>query len=101
MVTAENVVWVRLSDGNQGDHRIIGHATRTDYGYRKDGDLFKMVQADIRAQPHKYTVVPDPNVTPASIAIADQSTEAAEPAPVDVAQFVTWQQERRRKKSAA
>lgn len=101
MVTAENVVWVRLSDGNMGDHRIIGHATRTDYGYRKDGDLFKMVQADIRAQPHKYTVVPDPNVTPASIAIADQSTEAAEPAPVDVAQFVTWQQERRRKKSAA
>ena len=45
------LVLVQLSDGNRGDHRIVGAATRSEYGYRKDGDQFYAAAADVRKMP--------------------------------------------------
>lgn len=50
-------VKVRLSDGNRGDHPIIGPATKTRYGYRSDGDVFLVHKADIAARPGAFTPV--------------------------------------------
>ena len=77
-MNAQSVVWVRLNDGNLGQHPIVGNVTRTQYGYRSHGDLFKMIQSDVVAAPHKYVVVPNPEAT-----VAPKSeTPAPEPQPL-------------------
>lgn len=80
-MSAGNIVWVRLNDGNMGQHPIVGNVTRTNYNYRSHGDLFKMILSDAQAVPHKYIVVPDPNVIPAQMAVAETLT----PEPVAIA----------------
>ncbi len=76
-MSADSVVWVRLNDGNTGQHPIVGNVTRTQYGYRSHGDLFKMVAADAAAAPHKYAIVPNPEAQPAQVV----KTETPEPIP--------------------
>ena len=93
-MAAANIVWVRLHDGNQGDHPIIGHVTRQQYGYRKHGDVFKMMQPDVQAAPHKFIQVPDPATIPTQI-IAPEPTPAPEPQP-SVA-FAEWTEAPKRK----
>ncbi len=76
-MSADSVVWVRLNDGNTGQHPIVGNVTRTQYGYRSHGDLFKMIAADAAAAPHKYAIVPNPETQPAQVV----KTETPEPIP--------------------
>lgn len=95
-MNADNVVWVRLTDGNLGDHKIIGHITKTDYGQRKHGDLFKMMSADAAAAPHKFAITSDPNALPVNATVAPVATPAEPPKPlattepVKTADFATW-----------
>lgn len=79
-MSADSVVWVRLNDGNTGQHPIVGNATRTQYGYRSHGDLFKMVASDAAASPHKYVVVPNPEAQPAQAV----KVETSAPEPVKI-----------------
>ena len=41
-VSADEMVWVQLNDGNVGDHPISLRGTN--YGYKKHGDQFKMLR---------------------------------------------------------
>lgn len=84
-MNANDIVWVQLADGNEGQHPIIGHATRTNYGYRAHGDLFKMAMADVTIARHKFVIVEDPeavlDVAASAMPIteADQTPELDEP----------------------
>lgn len=94
-MSADSVVWVRLHDGNTGDHLIIGVATKTNYSYRAHGDLFKMVRSDAQAMPHKFIIVPDPETMPAQMVVAE--TPTPEPALiVTPAEFATWTEQKQR-----
>lgn len=87
-MSAGNIIWVRLNDGNIGQHPIVGNVTRTNYGYRVHGDLFKMMASDAQAAPHKYVIVPDPNTIPAQMAVAEISTP--EPVAIAPTEFTSW-----------
>lgn len=95
-MSANNIIWVRLNDGNLGDHKIVGNVTKTDYGYRKHGDLFKMMGSDAAAAPHRFTVTTDPNAVPVSVGVAATPTSAEPPKPimppepVKTVDFATW-----------
>jgi hypothetical protein len=43
---------------NTGEHSVIGASTRTNYGYRKHGDIFIVHVTDIAAQPDLFGVIP-------------------------------------------
>jgi len=85
-VSANDIVWVRLNDGNIGEHGIIGSATRQNYNPRKHGDVFKMFRVDALAKPHHFVIVPDPNAQAVSL---DAPKEELPP-PVEFAQ---WEKE--------
>lgn len=42
---------------NRGQHPVYGSATKTKYGYRKQGDRFLVHKDDVAAQPHLFQVV--------------------------------------------
>jgi hypothetical protein len=88
-MSADQFVWVRLIDGNVGDHQIVGSVTKTRYGYRAHGQLFKMARSDAASKPHAFLVVPDPNV-----AQAQPAEVTAPPAPQP---FVTWDEGKKTK----
>lgn len=89
-MNADNVIWVRLDDGNLGQHPIVGMATKTNYGYRAHGDLFKMLISDARTAPHKFLVAPDPNAAPV-IVETPAATVAEPPKPLNgETEFATW-----------
>lgn len=85
-VSANDIVWVRLNDGNIGEHGIIGSATRQNYNPRKHGDVFKMFRVDALAKPHHFVIVPDPNAQAVSL---DAPKEELPP-PVE---FARWEKE--------
>lgn len=85
-LSAGNVVWVRLNDGNYGEHPIIGTTTRQNYGLRSHGALFKMIASDAAAMPQRFIVVADPQTVPASVAEPD----APEPELIEAPQPVEW-----------
>lgn len=64
----------RLTDGNRGDHPIVGMTTKIKYGYRSDGDVFLVHKDDIAAQPGKFERVVEGIVKPEV-----EPTEAPEP----------------------
>lgn len=49
-----DMVMIVYTHPNRGRHRVIGTATRTDYGYRKGGEQFLVKQLDVRTQPHLF-----------------------------------------------
>lgn len=82
--TSDNdVILVRLNDGNLGDHAVFGGATRTNYGYRASGDVFLMKRIDVDSQPGLFVQViengpvPEPKVQP----------EPPAPNPVAISEF--------------
>lgn len=94
-MSADTVVWVRLNDGNTGQHPIIGQITKTNYNYRMHGDLFKMIRSDANAMPHKFIIVPDPETMPEQIA----APEVTMPEPaliVTPEEFATWTEQKQR-----
>jgi glycosyltransferase involved in cell wall biosynthesis len=106
-VGPDDIVTVELIDGNRGNHRIVGDITKTDYGYRKDGDQFKMLGTDASIAPRKVRIVTEQQ--PANIRQSQPAplppaptpiTEAAEiVAPVAIVEdepepsFATWEPE--------
>jgi hypothetical protein len=90
-MTASNIVWVKIIDGNIGDHPIVGNVTRQQYGHRKHGDVIKMMLPDVNAAPHKFMQVPDPATIPAQI-IEPEPTPAPEPTPI----FAEWSEPKKR-----
>lgn len=92
-MSADNIVWVRLNDGNLGQHPIIGVVTKTNYNYRSHGDLFKMMISDVQAAPHRFIVVQDPNAAPVTTAAVTEPSSTETPAPEH---FTTWPEERKR-----
>ena len=100
-MSADNIVWVMLNDGNIGQHPIVGVITKTNYNPRAHGEKFKMILADARAMPHKYIIVDDPNAVPVMVTIADTPTMAEPPEPIKVAEFATWPKKAGRPKKVA
>jgi len=52
-----DLVMILYTHPNRGRHRVIGTATRTDYGQRKSGEKFLVKQLDLRTQPHIFRPV--------------------------------------------
>jgi predicted flap endonuclease-1-like 5' DNA nuclease len=50
----ENMVLCVYTSPNQGQHRVVGHATQKNYGYRGGGETFLVHKADIAAAPHLF-----------------------------------------------
>jgi len=50
----QDLVMARYLSPNKGKHRVVGSATRTDYGRRAGGNVFLVHQDDIRSQPHLF-----------------------------------------------
>jgi glycosyltransferase involved in cell wall biosynthesis len=50
----ENMVLCVYMSPNQGQHRVVGHATKKNYGYRGGGETFLVHKADIAAAPHLF-----------------------------------------------
>lgn len=57
MMNDESFVKVRYDHPNRGDHRVVGPASRIDYGYRAGGDIFLVHKDDVKASPHLFTVI--------------------------------------------
>lgn len=51
----QDMVYVKLVDGNKTDHPVVVQGTN--YGYRSDGDIFMMVLEHVKSYPHLYQVV--------------------------------------------
>lgn len=77
-VNDDNFVLVYYDHPNRGQHKVIGAATHTNYGYRGAGDKFYVHRKDIAAQPNIYKVI-DTKVS------APQKKAVAPPAPAPVA----------------
>lgn len=68
----EMFVKIRYDHPNKGDHRVVGSATRIDYGYRAGGDIFLVHKEDVKAAPHLFTIVePEPGKVFAPAAVAE------------------------------
>lgn len=67
-MTDGDLVMIRYTHPNRGEHSVVGSATRTRYGMRSGGDTFLVNRADVAAQPHLYEIVGAPAVTASQIA---------------------------------
>lgn len=57
-----DLILAQVIDGNRGDHTIVGSATRTRYGQRKDGDVLYVSAADVAMSPRTFKqVTQDPS----------------------------------------
>ncbi|MHA2118166.1 MAG: glycosyltransferase, partial [Candidatus Thorarchaeota archaeon] len=50
----ENMILCTYTSPNMGQHRVVGAATQTDYGYRGGGEVFYVHKADIASQRHLF-----------------------------------------------
>lgn len=49
-----NVKLCKYNHTNIGQHRVVGHSTGTDYGYKSGGDVFYVHESDIKVQPSLF-----------------------------------------------
>jgi glycosyltransferase involved in cell wall biosynthesis len=53
----DNFVLVLYDHPNRGGHRVVGQATKTDYGYRAGGEQFYVHKDDVTVQPHIFSMI--------------------------------------------
>ena len=69
----ENFIMVLYTSGNIGNHRVIGAATRIDYGYHQGGQQMLVHKDDVAVSPHLFspiissTIARDPVAKPVEI----------------------------------
>lgn len=86
----KNMVLCVYTSPNQGQHKVVGMRTKTNYGYRGGGEVFYVHRADIEVAPHlfrpkeevKHVVekAPEPPPAPPN-AIPEPKPVAAPPQP--------------------
>lgn len=77
----QDMVKIRYNSANRGQHRVVGPETRTDYGYRKQGDEFLVHRSDIARNPTLFTEI-DQYVPPVQSVVPPAPPRAvAPPAP--------------------
>jgi len=80
----QDYVLVKYIHPNRGKHKVVGAATRTDYGRRAGGDEFLMHMADVQRQAHLFielNVRPPaepPKVTRPPVAVTDRVVKGME-----------------------
>jgi hypothetical protein len=62
--TDKDFVLVYYSHPNVGQHKVVGYATKTNYGYRAGGDRFYVNRQDIAAQPSIYKIIEENVIAP-------------------------------------
>lgn len=75
MQVTEGLVFVQLNDGNMGNHSVIG-PSRRNYGYRRHGDRFYVLEADARS------MITAGQVIEAPVLPAGKETPKEEPLPI-------------------
>ena len=50
-------VLVDYTSRNKGQHKVVGMATQTNYGYRGGGDRFYVHKNDVSVQPDLFSVI--------------------------------------------
>lgn len=91
----DNFVLVHYEHPNLGQHRVVGTATRIDYGYRGGGETFYVDRRDIAGQPSIFRPVPDKpplESTPIAPPEAPQAlaeVDAADPNSLDLVPGIT------------
>jgi len=53
----QDFVMIRYNHPNRGTHPVVGTATRTKYGVRKQGDQFLVDRRDMVNQPHLFSAI--------------------------------------------
>lgn len=76
-----NFVMVKYLHPNRGKHRVIGPATKTNYGYRMGGgtESFLVNRQDVQAAPHLFS-----EITPTPIPVARPAAVPTPPPPARV-----------------
>lgn len=74
------MIQVVENSGNRGRHAVRGISSRTNYGYKKHGEVFYMHPADQQLQPHLYVIIPTQQEVPAA-RVAVQRPQPPAPAP--------------------
>jgi glycosyltransferase involved in cell wall biosynthesis len=89
MTTDADVMLIRYLHPNKGQHKVVGTATRTVYGFRAGGDTFLVKKADVQSQPHLFQVIQQPAASvPRPTAQAPRPPVPIEaPVPRSLAQF--------------
>lgn len=79
-ISDNDLVMVKLVDGNLGDHAVFGGSTRTNYGYRASGDIFLVKRVDLEVSPFLFQVVNEEGPSDHPVA----QPEPPEPQPVAI-----------------
>lgn len=72
----QNFIMCKYIHGNVGDHRVIGLASRIDYGYRHGGDVFLVHKLDAEKYPELFVPVEAERAI-----VVEQEKPSAPPAP--------------------
>jgi glycosyltransferase involved in cell wall biosynthesis len=76
-----DLILVQYTSPNKGQHSVVGAKTKTNYSYRRGGDVFLIHHEDYSLQPHMFVIVDNAN-HPGRPVEKVKKVELQEPVPI-------------------